>query len=186
MADSRVAGRYVKSLLSLAVEHGAVEEVHNDMQLFDRTCDANYDLVLMLRSPIVKHDIKKRILEKIFKGKVHKLTLAIIDILTRKNREPILPEIAHDFHRAYNHHMGIEKATLISSMPLDDKIRKEIEGIVKKLSSHKSVELIEKVNKELIGGFILNVGDLQIDASIKSKLRKLKVTFKSNPYIKAI
>ncbi|NJN40870.1 MAG: ATP synthase F1 subunit delta [Flammeovirgaceae bacterium] len=186
MAYSRVASRYVKSLLSLAVDQGALEAIHNDMLLFDSTFKTNFDLVLMLRSPIVKHDVKKRILEKIFKGKVHNLTLAILDILTRKNREPILPEIASDFHQAYNEYLGIEKATILSAAPIDEKLRKEIKAIVKKLSLREEVELVETVDKEMIGGFVLNVGDRQIDASIKNKLKKLKVTFKRNPYIREL
>ena len=56
MADSRVASRYVKSLLGLAVQQGALEPVHQDMQLFDRVCKNSRDFVLMLKSPIVRHE----------------------------------------------------------------------------------------------------------------------------------
>ena len=56
--------------------------------------------------------------------------------------------------------------------------------MAKKLSEMSAVELEEKVDKDLIGGFVLNVGDKQIDASIKSKLKALKVKFSENPYVK--
>lgn len=184
MAESRVASRYVKSLLGLAVEQGALENVHQDMQLFDKICGSNTDFLLMLRSPIIKHDKKKDILEKIFKGKVHKLSLAIIDILTAKNREPLLPAIAKEFHTAYNDYKGISKASVTTTIPVDAQLRSELEKIVKKLSGAEKIELDEKVDPDLIGGFILNVGDKQIDASIKSKLKTLKVKFSENPYIK--
>jgi len=55
---------------------------------------------------------------------------------------------------------------------------------VKKLSNKKEVELEEKVDKDLIGGFVLNVGDRQIDASVKSKLKTLKLKFSENPFVK--
>jgi len=184
MADSRVASRYVKSLLSLAVEQNAVEAVHNDMQLFDKVCLDNRAFANMLKSPIIKHDKKKDILEAIFKGKVHALTLAILEMLTDKNREPLLPAIAHEFHNAYNEYKGIEKATVTTTIAVDAKLKGEIEAMVKKLSTKKQVELVEKIDKDLIGGFILNVGDRQIDASIKNKLKSLKVKFAENPYIK--
>ena len=184
MAETRVASRYVKSLLGLAVEQGALENVHQDMQLFDKICGSNTDFLLMLRSPIIKHDKKKDILEKIFKGKVHKLSLAIIDILTAKNREPLLPIIAKEFHAAYNEFKGISEASVITTFPVDEQLRSEFENIVKKLTSKEKIELEEKVDPNLIGGFILNVGDKQIDASIKSKLRILKVKFSENPYKK--
>jgi F-type H+-transporting ATPase subunit delta len=184
MADSRVASRYVKSLLGLAVEKDALEKVHKDMILFSKVCEENRAFTLMLRNPIIKHDKKREILEKIFKGKVHNLTLAIFDIITRKNREPLLPEIAKEFHVAYNDYHQIGGASVITAIPLDKKLRDEVEAIVKKLSDKKQVEIIEKVDPEMIGGFVLNVGDRQVDASIKNKLKALKVKFGQNPYIK--
>jgi F-type H+-transporting ATPase subunit delta len=184
MADSRVASRYVKSLLSLAEEQKALEQVNTDMQLFASVCATSREFTNMLKSPIVKHDKKLDILEAIFKAKVHKLTMAIIEMLTKKNREPLLPAIAIEFHNAYNHFKGIEKASVTTAFVIDDKIKAEMEALVRKLSSKKQVELLQKVDKSLIGGFILKVGDQQIDASIKSKLKSLKTKFSENPYIK--
>ncbi|MEK6780861.1 MAG: ATP synthase F1 subunit delta [Bacteroidota bacterium] len=184
MAESKAASRYVGSLLSLAVEQGALEQVHNDMQLFERICVTNADFLMMLRSPIIKHHKKKEILNSIFKGKVHNLSLAIIDILTAKNREPLLPSIAKEFHAAYNEFKGISEAAVITSFPVDAQLRNDFEKIVKRLTNKEKIELKEKVDPDLIGGFILNVGDKQIDASIKSKLRILKVKFDENPYVK--
>jgi ATP synthase, F1 delta subunit len=162
MADARVASRYVKSLLGLAVEKGVLEPVNNDMKMFDRICTSNRDLVSMLRSPIIRHEKKRDILEKIFKGKVNSLTFDIIDILTRKNREPLLPAIAKEFHVAYNEYKGIGKATVTTTVPMDAALRSEIESIVKQLSHRDQIELVEKVDANLLGGFVLNVDDRQI------------------------
>jgi F-type H+-transporting ATPase subunit delta len=184
MATSRVASRYIKSLLELAVQEKALDAVHADMQLFAAACRKSNDLALMLKSPVIPHETKRVILEKLLKGKVHKLTLSIVDILTRKNREPLLPEIAREFHHAYNTHKGIGRASVATPVAMDAPTRKKIEDIAKKLSETSTVELEEKVDKDLIGGFVLNVGDRQIDASIKSKLKVLKVKFSENPYVK--
>ncbi|NOT75467.1 MAG: ATP synthase F1 subunit delta [Cyclobacteriaceae bacterium] len=184
MADLRVASRYVKSLLGLAVEKGAVEAVHQDMLLFSKICAENRDFTVMLRSPVIRHEKKRAVLDKIFSGKVNPLTMAIIDILTKKNREPLLPAIAAEFHNAYNEYKGIGKAYITTTIPMDQELRAKIETIVKKLSAQKQVEIHEKVDKDLIGGFILNVGDRQIDASIRSKLKSLKMKFTENFYVK--
>jgi len=184
MVDSRAASRYVKSLLSLAVEKNALEAVHSDMLMFSKLIDENRAFGLLLKNPIIKHEKKRVILEKVFSGRVHPLTMSIFDILTRKNREPLLPAIAKEFHTAYNLYEGIGKATVTTAVPLDSALRIEFENITKKLSEKDKVELIEKVDKDMIGGFLLNVGDRQIDASIKNKLKALKVKFSHNPYIK--
>src|SRR5215204_2067632 len=102
MADSRAASRYVKSLLGLAVEKNVLDQVHQDMLLFSKVVDENKNFGLMLNNPIIKHDKKRDILEALFKGKVNPITMAILDIITKKNREPLLPAIAREFHNAYN------------------------------------------------------------------------------------
>jgi F-type H+-transporting ATPase subunit delta len=184
MAESRAASRYVKSLLGLAVEQNALEQVHKDMVMFSQVIDSNRQFKLMLLNPIIKHDTKRIILEKLFKARVHPLTMAIFDTLTRKNREPLLAEIAREFHNSYNEFKGVRKAFIITAAPIDARLRKEFERVVKEVSGKKEVELIERVDPEMIGGFVLNVGDRQLDASIRNKLKALKVEFSQNPYIK--
>lgn len=186
MADSRAASRYVKSLLGLAVEKNALEEVHSDMLMFSDVAATNRQFELLLQSPVIKHDKKLDILQRIFKGKVHSLTMAFFDIITRKNREPILVSVAREFHNAYNEYKGIGKATVTTAIPLDAAMRGEFEKLVRQYSDKKQIELIEKVDPELIGGFVLNVGDRQVDASIRSKIKTLQVKFSQNSYIKEL
>jgi F-type H+-transporting ATPase subunit delta len=186
MASARVASRYVKSLLGLAIEKNALEAVHSDMQGFARICGQNKDFVLMLRSPIIRHEKKKAVMEKMFSGRVHPLTMAFIEILTRKYREPLLPIIASEFHVAYNDYKGIGKASVTTAVGLNTGLRQEIERMVKILSEKSVIELDEKVDNTLIGGFVLNVGDRQIDASIKNKLRALKVKLQENPQLREL
>jgi F-type H+-transporting ATPase subunit delta len=184
MADSRAASRYVKSLIGLAIEKNVLENVHNDMQLFAKVSEENRSFNIMLKSPVIPHHKKSDILEKLFKSKVNPLTMGFFDIITKKNREPLLPAIAREFHNAYNEYKGIRKATVTSASPLDANLRTQFNDVVKKLSNKSQVELVERVDPEMIGGFVLNVGDRQIDASIKNKIKSLKVKFSQNPYIK--
>ncbi len=186
MAESRAASRYVKSLLVLAVEQKVLDEVHRDMLLFSKVCEENRAFTVMLQNPVIKHDKKLQILEKIFKGKVHSLTIAFFEIITRKNRESILSGIAKEFHNAFNAYKGIGKATVITAVPLDAGLRSEFEKLVSHYSDQKQVELIEKVDREIIGGFVLNIGDRRIDASLNNKIKKLKLKFSQNPYIKEL
>jgi F-type H+-transporting ATPase subunit delta len=182
--DSRAVSRYVKSLLDLAVEQKALDQVHQDLLMFSKVVDENRGLALMLKSPVIKHDKKREVLEQLFSKKVNKLTMSFFDIITRKNREPLLPAIAREFHNSYNEYKGIKKATITTAVPLDAKLRGEIEKLVKSYSDKKQVELVEKVDKDMIGGFVLNIADRQIDASIRNKIKALKVKFSQNPYIK--
>ena len=62
MSEIRIASRYAKSLIELAIEKEVLEEVHNDMQLFTSTVKSNRELLLLLKNPIVKNDIKLNVL----------------------------------------------------------------------------------------------------------------------------
>jgi F-type H+-transporting ATPase subunit delta len=183
MSDFRVASRYAKSLLSLAEEKGVLEEVHDDMQLFKNVAENNKEFTRILKNPIINHDKKLNILKGIFKGKVHPLTFSIFEIITRKNREAILPAIAKAFHQQYNVFKNIEEAKVVTTFPLTEELRKEFELIVWKYTG-KKVDLKEEVNESLIGGYILKIGDRQIDESLNSKLKELRLQFSRNPYIK--
>jgi F-type H+-transporting ATPase subunit delta len=183
MSDFIVASRYAKSLFGLVVERNVLEEVHGDLLSFLNVVRDNRDLLLMLRNPVITHDRKWNVLKALFGGRVHELTLAILEISTKKNREGILPEVAREFHKLYNLKMGVEKATVITTFPLDDKLREEFKDIVKQITG-KEVELVEQIDEEILGGFILRIADRQIDDSLNSRLKALKLQFSKNPYIK--
>jgi F-type H+-transporting ATPase subunit delta len=183
MSEYRIASRYAKSLLSLADEQGSLEAVHDDMLLFSQMIEENRDFELLLKSPIIVSSKKLAILNQVFEGKVNDLTIKIFDILTRKKREGYLPAIATEFHHQYNANKSIEEATVTTTFALDDELRKEFESVVAKVSG-KNVELTEKIDETLIGGFVLKIGDRQIDDSISARLSALRLKFSQNPYVK--
>ncbi|MEY4382994.1 MAG: hypothetical protein RI995_536 [Bacteroidota bacterium] len=175
MSELIVANRYAKSLLDLAIEKKAVDAVYKDMVDFAESCDASQDLVLAMKSPIIKHSDKLAILTKLFKKSFNPISFAIFEIITNKNREKVLPAIAKQFISLYAEHKGIQKAEVISASALTADQKKNFAQIVQKHTG-KEVELVEKVDTSLIGGFILRVGDKQIDDSIRRKLNDLKVS----------
>lgn len=179
MSNQRIAARYAKPLLDLADEKKVLEQVRADMENFVRLCDEERDFLLMLRSPIIPHLKKAEILHKIFDGKSHKLTLSVIDIITRKNRENLLPEIAKEFVRQYNAKMGYVDATVTTTFPLDNSLRGSFEKMVAELTGN-TPRIQEEVDKEILGGYILRMEDRQLDESVRSHLNEIKLKFNKN------
>ncbi|AIZ62971.1 ATP synthase F1 subunit delta [Hymenobacter sp. DG25B] len=182
MSEQRVASRYAKSLLDLAEERGTLAQVKEDMDLFSKTLEENRDLRLLLRNPIVKHDKKLAILRAIFGGKVSELTEKFLTIVTQKNRESALEFIGSEFRSQYNLLRGVQVAEVITATPLTPALRAEVEQLVRQQAGLQQVELTEKIDASLIGGFVLRVGDRQIDDSVRHRLRKLRSEFSKNPY----
>jgi F-type H+-transporting ATPase subunit delta len=183
MIETRVSYRYAKSLLDLALEKGQLEQVREDMQLVASVIRESRDLLLMLKSPVIKTDKKQEILKAVFGGKIGVITTAFIDIITVKRRESELAIIAESFLNQYKTHKQILTAVITTATGLDKSLRDKVMEIVKG-ATQSEVELQEKVDKGLIGGFILRVGDKQVDASIIRQIKNLDRTFSENPYVK--
>ncbi len=182
MADQRVAARYAKSLLDLAQEQGTLATIKQDMDLLANTMAGSRDLRLLLRNPIVKHDKKLSILTAVFQGKVSEMLMRFFQILTSKNREAALEHIGDEFLAQYNAKMGVQVAEVTSAAPLTPTTRAEIEKMVIQQTGLQQVSLTEKVDASLIGGFILRVGDQQIDDSVRGGLRRLRTSLTDNTY----
>ena len=180
MKETRVATRYAKSLLDLSNEKGELEGVCADMQLVASVCAENHELELLLKSPIIKTDKKQKIIQAIFEGKLNKISSGFIEIVIRKRREYMLQQVAIEFVSQYKRAKNIVMAEVTTAIGLDDTLRKKVLALVK----GESVEIVEKVDKNLIGGLIVRVGDKQVDASIIRQINELRKDFAKNPYVR--
>jgi F-type H+-transporting ATPase subunit delta len=184
MSVLRIATRYAKSLLDLAIEQQKLEPVYHDVQVLASAVQ-NRDLVLLLKSPIIQGDKKIAAMDALFKGKLDVLTLAYVRLLVEKGREAYLPEIAREFVSQYKRYKRITTVRVISAAPLSEEVMTALHG--KLLASHTTSDQLEmetRIDPKLIGGFIVEFDDKRYDASVINKLNELRVEFKKNLYIK--
>ena len=186
MSNQRVASRYAKSILDLSIEKGQLEEVFGDFKSLAAMGKGNRELGLALSNPVLGSEKKLNVLKALFAKGSSSLTLAFFEIVSRKNREDILLDVAKEFVAQYNLHKSIQVATVTTTVALTDGQRSQLVTLVKQISGMKEVQLEEKINPSLIGGFVLNVNDRQLDESISSKLNALRVQFAQNHYEKQL
>jgi F-type H+-transporting ATPase subunit delta len=186
MTNPRLAGRYAKSLLDLAIEQNQVEAVYNDIKLLQSICKTNADFVAMLKSPVIKSHKKEKIIEAVVAGKLSTLTTAFLTLLVNKAREYSLPEIVKAFLEQYNTLNNIYQVKLTTAVPISDSLQTAILDKIKASTSMKKIELEAVVKNELIGGFTLEMGGNLIDASILRDLNDVKKQFQSNEYIHSL
>ena len=182
MRNTRATLRYAKSLLELAKEQNVLELCKADMASVVSICEGTRELVLLLKSPVVKTDKKLAIVAEVFAG-CSPLTLAFINLITKKKREALLYAIAERFLLLYKIDQGIETAVLTTATALDEDSRKQVLDFIKK-QGVKQVDLTEHVDESLIGGAILRLGYKQLDASVARQIKDLKQSFNKNLYIK--
>ena len=168
-----VASRYAKSLLDLSVEKGQLEAVYADMLQVKSVCDSSKDFVNFLNSPIIKADKKIATMKAVFEGKLNAITSGFLTIVASKRRESVVPEIANEFIEQYRSHKNILTAVVTSANGLDAATKQKALDLVKSQMSGE-VELVEKVDANIIGGFILKIGDKQLDKSVARQLSNMK------------
>ena len=183
MPNPRLATRYAKSLIDLAIERGELESVYADMQWLRDVCKSNRDFVNLLRSPIIKGDTKKKILEAITGGNISEITAGFNRLLITKGRESNLPEISNAFVTAYKVKKNIQTIKLTTAAPVSDTLRNAVIEQVKKSIGFENVEMEEKVDPEIIGGFILQAGDKLVEASVSYDLKTIAKQFENNDFI---
>lgn len=176
MSELTVASRYAKSIIDLAQEQNALEVVSNDVVDLLKTLKANPQLAAVLSNPIISHQKKLGILTALFEGKMNKVTLEFFKLMINKGRGNVLFATAHEFVNQYDVLKHITQATVVSATPLSEANKAQILAEVKAAVGGE-VTLEAKVDASLIGGFVLTVGDRQIDTSIANNLRKLKKNF---------
>jgi len=183
MPNPRLASRYAKSLLDLAIEKGQLDTAYADMKYLQAVCAASSEFVSLLRSPIIKSDQKNSIVSAVTNGKVSELTAAFNNLLVRKGRESDLPEIATAFVEQYNALKDIHKVTLTTAVEVSAELQQAIAQKVKAANSFASVELESKIDPSLIGGFVLEFDNNLVDASVVRDLRDIKKQFQQNLYV---
>ncbi|MEX6688589.1 ATP synthase F1 subunit delta [Danxiaibacter flavus] len=186
MPNPRLAARYAKSLIDLALEQGKLEEVYRDMQLFSSIRKTNRDLVLVLRSPIVNPDKKNAIIEAVTKGRIENVTAQFIKLLVNKGRETNLPEMIDAFIDQYNVIKGINRVKLTTATAVGENVINDIVNKVKAETGYTNIDLETVVDPKLIGGFILDYNNNRIDASVLRDLQDIKKQFSENTFVSNI
>jgi F-type H+-transporting ATPase subunit delta len=183
MPNPRLAGRYAKSLIDLAIEKGQLDAIYNDMLVLQAACNGSKELVNLLKSPIIKADKKDKIMDAITAGKITVITASFIKLMLRKERESYLPEVITAFIEQYKVNKGIHTVKLTTAMAVSDELKAEIMDKVKAGKHLAQIELHTEVDEALIGGFVLEVGDQMVDGSVAYELNNIKKQFQNNDFI---
>lgn len=174
-----VANRYAKSLMELAVESKQLDAVRADMKTLEQVCAENREFELFLNSPVIKTDKKIAVMNGLFKGKVADITLSFLNLITTKHREALVHEIAKAFEEQYKADKNIFTAVVTSAKGLDNVTKQKVADLLK-AQLKGEVDVVEKIDANTIGGFIIRIGDKQIDKTVARQLSNMKKVLMDN------
>jgi F-type H+-transporting ATPase subunit delta len=183
MLNPRLAGRYAKSIIDLALEKGQLEPVYQDMLYMNNLITGSSEFVTILKSPVITSDKKLKVLDALTAGRIGIITAAFYRLLVAKGREYFLPEIVSSFIDQYKDYKGIQQVTLTTAIPVSEEVKNSIINKIKEGGGVKEVELETLVQENIIGGFILESNGRRVDASIAYDLANIKKQFSNNDFI---
>ena len=173
MSAPEVAKRYAGILLDAAEETGVSDPVRQDLEGLLRTLDSAADLSSCVADPLIGPEVKSRIVEQIFRGRVQELTLNFLLLLSSRRRINLLREILDACMRLFDERAGVVEAEVRATRELSDEQRTRL---AERLSAYtgKKVRLRSRIDAKVRGGVIAQIGDLVFDGSLSTHLQRLR------------
>lgn len=173
MAAKDIARVYASSLLDLGQQQKALADIEEEIGFIADLVVESDDLRHFLASPGIARDVKKGFIEKIFKGRISDNVIHFLKVLVDNDRQTCIVDIRDAFIDSVDEINNRQKVTVISSVGLDESMKKRL---VEKLKDvfKKDVILKEEINANILGGIIIKIGDTVIDGSLAKDLRNIK------------
>ncbi len=179
MKEAKLQSRYAQSLYILAKEGNLVEQVYRDVLSIRDICLNNREFQLLLKNPVVKPSLKKRIIISVFSTNCQSLTVKFLDFIVEKRRDIYLLGICDEFLKIYYSEHNIKKAFLVVSEEISLAMEQKIKEVLQQ-EFKANIDLETKVDEDILGGFSLRIEGKLYDASYKKKLEDLKKELVSN------
>ena len=163
---------YANALFEVADENGVIDDVREQLGQFADELDENRDLQVFLFSPYFSSQEKKDGIRKIVEDADERF-LNFLELLAERHRMPAIFRIRRAYDALWRQENKLLPVTVTSAVELD-------EGLVRGLGDRieeqtgKKVELTSKVDPDVLGGLVLQVGNMVLDASIRNRLEQLR------------
>nr|WP_315032282.1 ATP synthase F1 subunit delta [uncultured Chryseobacterium sp.] len=179
MLTSKVAKRYAQGLLDFTNESGQTATVFSEMKDVVKVMSESKDLNKFFLTPYIDSKKKIEVANEIFKG-LSVSSQNLIRLVIKHGRENQLKNIAQEFINKVEDLSGVQRVTLTTATPLSKENLDQILRSTNLVNADSNFDLKVNVKPEILGGYVLRVGDQQVDASVKTKLNQVKKDFQLN------
>jgi F-type H+-transporting ATPase subunit delta len=173
MLAQQVAKKYSAALFNIVKEQGLMDQAYGQFEEMDRLLLKEKSLIRFLVAPHIPDQHKVELVRHVFEGKIEPLFLEFMLVLVRKYRIGFLHDIIIEFRRLVAEAKGLVVAKIITAVPMTEPQRRALIERLAAKTGH-TIELDEKVDKSILGGMIIIIGDQIIDGSVRHKLGLLR------------
>ena len=163
---------YARSLFEVAMEQGQLAEIHEELDQFADVLSENRQLQLFFFSPYFSSEEKKDGVAKVIEGG-NEYFVRFLELLAEKHRLPVLFRIRREFDVLWAKEQKLLEVSVTSAVELDEETVKGIGTKIEEQTGNR-VELTSRVDPDLIGGLVIRVGNMVLDASVRNRLERLR------------
>ena len=167
-----IAEVYARALFEAAKENDVLDRVHDELGEVADALEENDELKSFFFSPSFSAEEKKDAVDKVVSG-ADERTVNFLKLLAERHRLPVLFRIRRDFDELWADERKLLSVSVTSAVELDDKLVKEIGKRIEEQTG-RDVELSSQVDPYVLGGLVVRVGNMVLDASIRNRLEKLR------------
>jgi len=171
VAAAAIAEAYAQALLELTEAHQRSEQVLAEFNELVAYMRQDEDFARFMTSEMVELQARRATLEKLFRGRMDDLLLNALLVLNAKRRLDLIEQVRDRYEVLLERVRGQERVSVTTAVPLGPDLRERLAGALAEITGRRPV-LIEKVDPEILGGLVVEVGDRRVDASILQDLRR--------------
>lgn len=171
--DTTVAARYARALFMVTEKRGETAQALGDLKGLWAVIQRGTPAGRLLATPMVRLADKRAAVQKVLEGRSARSVAVFIDLLLRKKRLVQLPTIVTEFEALVERQQGIQRAQVVSAVPLQEAERTRLHGEIERMTG-KKIRLTTDVDARLLGGALVRIGDRVIDRSVKSLLEAME------------
>jgi F-type H+-transporting ATPase subunit delta len=167
-----IAQVYARSLFEVAEEHDKIDDVRDQLGQFTDALAESREFELFFFSPYFSTEEKKDGLDKAVEG-ADDIVRNFLAVLIENHRMPALMRVRREYDRLWREANQMLPVQITSAVPLDESVHERIGEEIGRQTGRK-VELAADVDPDVLGGIVLRVGNSILDASIRTRLERLR------------
>jgi F-type H+-transporting ATPase subunit delta len=170
--ETALARVYAASILELAEAAGKADAVRDELVALAEAVAEHRELGDVFSNPTVDTDARRRVIEKLLRGKSSDLVVDALQVLNNKERLELVPAVAEAYRRLHEDLRGRVEVEVTSAVPLSAAHRKALRELATSKTG-KEADLLESVDPALLGGVVIRIGDEKFDMSVATQLHRI-------------